>query len=99
MGLFSVKGTLSFKDGLMIWSARGSHDTAPYEIETTDGVLRFTSHVPLGGGNYVDWSGTFDGESVSNVKAVWSRAEEEDFIHDLFLGDVVTLIFKQQNKN
>ncbi len=93
IGLFSVKGTLSFKDGLLVWSVKGSGDSAPYETEEADGVLRFTSHVPEEGGSYIDWSGTYDGESVSNVKAIWTRAEEEDFIHDLFLPDVVTMLF------
>ena len=61
-----------------------------------DGVLGFTSHGPGEGGTYVDWSGTYNGESVSNVKAIWTRTEEDDFIHDLFLPDVVTLVFKQE---
>lgn len=93
LGLFSVRGTLSFKDGLLIWEAKDSEVSAPYEEEDMDGILKFTSRVPGEGGTYVDWSGTYDGESVSGVKAIWTRIEEEDFIHDLFLPDVVTLVF------
>lgn len=95
-GLFSVKGTLSFKDGLLIWSAKGSDESAPYETESLDGLLKFTSRVPGESGTYVDWSGTYDGHSVNDVRAIWTRAGEDDFIHDLFLPDVVSLVFKQK---
>lgn len=58
IGLFGVKGTLTFKDGLMVWSAKGSEDSAYYEIEEMDGIQKFTSHVLAKGGTYVDWGGT-----------------------------------------
>lgn len=95
IGLFSVKGTLSFKDGLLVWSAKGSEDSAPYETEEMDGVSRFTSRVPGKDGGHVEWTGAYDGEAVSDVKAIWTRAEEDDFFHNLFLPDVVTLVFKE----
>ena len=81
---------------MLIWSAKGSEDSAPYEVEEKDGFLRFSSQVPADGGTHVDWSGTYDGESVRNVQAVWTRTEEDDFVHDIFLPDVVTLVFKPE---
>lgn len=94
VGLVSVQGTLSFKEGRLIWAAKDSKDSAPYQKKITDGQVRFTARVEQPSGATVDWSGAFDGDSVSNVKAVWTRAKDDDFFHDLFLPAVVTLIFK-----
>ncbi len=94
VGLFKVKGTLSFKDGLLIWTVDNSQDSAPYQVVQNGDFLTFSSLVCSDNNTYVDWSGTFDGKSISNVIAVWNRAKEEDFVHDIFLPDVVTFIFK-----
>lgn len=96
IGLFSVKGVLSFKNGMLTWSTKDSKNSATYITDEVDGVLVFTSHVPGEDGIYVKWRGIYDGKSVSDVKATWTRTEEDDFIHDLFLPDVVTLVFKQK---
>lgn len=93
LGLFRVRGTLSFDDGLLVWSARGSNESAPYEVERHGGLLRFSATVDVEGGSHVDWSGTYDGKTLLEVRAVWTRVDEDDFVHDLFLPDVVTLIF------
>ena len=45
-------------------------------------------------GDYMHWSGTYDGAALHDVKAVWNRTQEKDFIHDLLLPDVVTFGFK-----
>lgn len=92
-GLFGVDGTLSFSNGELTWEAQGSRDTAPYEAELVDGQLLFQSLLPADDGTSVAWSGTFDGVSLRDVEARWSRATEEDAVHDFFLGDVVTLDF------
>ena len=95
LGMVSVKGTLSFENGRLVWTARDQRDSAPYTVEELNGTVKFTAHVPLTGDTYVDWNGTYDGVSVSQVHVIWNRSEEQDFIHDLFLPDVVKLVFRQ----
>jgi hypothetical protein len=96
VGLFKVKGTLSFQEGLLVWTVENSRDSAPYKFQQKDGVLSFSSHVLNDNNTYVDWSGTYDGKTISNVIAVWNRAKEEDFVHDFFLPDMVTFVFKEK---
>jgi len=96
IGLFSVKGTLAFEDGLLLWIVEESKDSAPYDLKKVDSTIVFTARVPMQNDDYVDWKGVYDGESLSNVTAVWARFNEDDLIHDFFLPDVVTLVFKQK---
>lgn len=95
IGLFRVKGRLSFAHGMLTWSAKGADASAPYSAREGEGVVTFAARVPADAGTHVDWSGAYDGKSLSNVKAVWTRTGEKDFIHDLFLPDVVTLVFEE----
>jgi hypothetical protein len=94
LGLFSVKGRLAFEDGNLVWTARGTREAAPYQVQAVDGGLKFMARLPAEQGTHVDWSGRFDGEALSEVEAVWDRSAEDDFFHDLLLPDVVTLVFK-----
>ncbi len=92
IGLVSVKGTLSFNEGSLVWTVDSTNDTAPYKLEEFDGSVKFTSRMPTQDGEYVDWSGVYDGKTLSDVTALWTRGKG-DFIHDLLLPDVVTLVF------
>lgn len=91
-GLIGVKGTLSFEDGFLIWSAKGSHDKIEYSWESVDGGIKFYAKAPIGNGETIEWSGVYDGKTIINVKAAWTR-QKGDFIHDLLLPDVLTLTF------
>ncbi len=97
-GLFSVQGTLIFKSELLIWQMGDSRESAPYEINKINEALIFTAHMKMADGTYVDWSGVYDGYSLKNVTAIWNRAEENDFIHELFFSDVVELLFTQEQE-
>lgn len=94
VGLFAVKGTLSFQDGEMTWTAQGDSNSAPYQIRETEGGILFNSKVAAEQDTIVHWSGFYDGATLSDVEAVWHRKNEEDFVHDLFLGEKLTLRFK-----
>ena len=91
-GMFSVRGTLSFRDGELIWTARGDEDTGPYLLTETDGQFAFSAEHSIENDERVRWSGSSNGQTVSNVTAVWTRAEG-DWVHDLFLPEQVTLEF------
>ncbi len=92
IGIVSVKGTLAFENGQLIWMVNGSKDIAPYQVDHVEGELVFSAQAPAENGEFVNWSGTFDGETIHNVTAKWTRVEG-DIIHDLFLPDVVTMVF------
>ncbi|MCK7593540.1 hypothetical protein [Pseudomarimonas salicorniae] len=92
-GLVRVRGTLSFEAGQLVWQAQGSRETAPYQVETRNGILLFSARVIHPDGSFVDWAGIFDGERLRGVVALWDRSQEKDFIHDLLLPTQVTLEF------
>ncbi|KAA3638043.1 MAG: hypothetical protein DWP95_13430 [Proteobacteria bacterium] len=95
LGIFSVKGTLSFSNGQLHWHVKGTTDSGFYHLHQDNGIYRFTAHVINDDGTFVDWSGIYNGNSVQDVQAIWNRSKEQDFIHNLFLPDHVILIFKQ----
>lgn len=97
LGLFGVNGVLSFNGGLLIWQVDDQKESGQYQIKKSNNVLKFTCRVFEKNGTYVDWSGEFDGQSLSNVKAIWTRIDEDDFFHDLFLSDIVSFTFTQKN--
>lgn len=98
LGLVSVNGDLSFKNGLLYWSTHNEVDSAPYSVTYKNGYVIFKSKLLLTNGTQVDWVGQFDGENIREVLATWHRENENDFIHDLFLPDVVTLTFSTNHK-
>ena len=84
--------TLVFKERTFAWTAvAGPHGYQPTPYETTeeDGRVIFTVRAVREAGDSVDWRGVYDGVSLSNVTAVWTRTEK-DFWHDLFLPATVT---------
>ncbi len=91
-GVMSVPGELSFRDGLLVWAARGSEDVGSYVLSGSTCPLEFTAEHYLENNEQVRWSGLSDGRTVSNVTAVWTR-NEGDWVHDLFLPHEVTLEF------
>jgi hypothetical protein len=91
-GLFSAPGTLSFRDGLLVWTARGTRDAGAYRVRPVPGGLAFRAEHALANGERAVWAGRHDGTRLHNVSAVWYRVEG-DWIHDLFLPDAVTLDF------
>ena len=99
-GLFRwirAKDTIVFKEGTFAWTSGidAGYKPAPYETTEENGSVIFTVRSVREEGDYVDWSGVYDGESLSNVTAVWTRVEK-DFVHDLLLPSKMTFIFKQR---
>ena len=93
IGLVSVKGTLSFKDGYLKWQAKGNEDSGLYTLQPDEHGVTFKSLVVLDNHEKVIWTGHFDGEHLTQVSAVWHRSPG-DAIHDLLLPDKVTLLFR-----
>ncbi len=91
-GMFRVGGTLSFRDGMLIWAARGEENAGPYSLTGTDGQFEFSAEHLIENDEHVRWSGSFDGQTATNVTAVWTRVEG-DWVHDLLLPEQVTLEF------
>lgn len=92
LGLFKVAGTLSFQDNFLTWRVDDEIDTGLYKITPKNGLIHFSAHVKMANGESVDWQGYFNGTSLMQVRAIWTRIEG-DFIHDLILPPVVTMIF------
>ncbi|MBT8142620.1 MAG: hypothetical protein HKN88_05480 [Gammaproteobacteria bacterium] len=92
MGLISVKGTLSFDDGMLVWEAKGSKDTAPYETLAVEGGMAFAATAVIENNETVAWSGIVDGDQLKNARAIWTR-QKGDLVHDLLLPDQVTMLF------
>jgi hypothetical protein len=92
IGLFSVNGNLSFADGQLIWTVKDSKDTGPYHTTEVEGGLNFNAKLSIENNEQVEWSGFYDGKTLHNVYAVWTR-NKGDFVHDLFLPKQVTLDF------
>lgn len=92
IGLVSVPGTLSFRDGQLIWVVEGDSDTSAYTSWHHDGMVEFRAEQEIDTGERVVWSGRYNGVQVQDVTAVWYR-NEGDFVHDLLLPDRVTLNF------
>ena len=103
-GLFSliaIKSTLEFKQGTFTWTRGEDFKPAPYKTAAEDGKIIFTAHAVGKEGvyadDYVDWRGIYDGESLRDVRAVWTRKEGSgDWLHDLLLPEVVTFVFGQE---
>ncbi len=92
-----VKGSIHFEAGQFYWTT-GKKDqdiqTAPYQLHQSGSHVIFTARVPesLDSQDFVDWQGQYDGHTLSNVQAIWTRVEK-DFIHDLMLPELVTFQF------
>lgn len=97
IGLFSVKGKLSFDDGMLVWTVKESKDIGPYQASEVEDGINFTAQLSIENNETVEWSGLFDGQSVQNVQAVWTR-QKGDFVHDLLLPKQVTLDFTPVKK-
>lgn len=93
IGVFSVPGTVSFQEGMLVWTAQGTHDVGPYMISQRDGTIAFTARHGLENAEHVFWRGFSDGETLYDVTAVWTR-QEGDLVHDALLPKQVTLDFK-----
>lgn len=92
IGLFSVKGILSFADGQLIWAVKDSQDIGPYQTTEVEGGINFKAHLSIENNEQVVWSGFYDGKTLHNAHAVWTRVKG-DFVHDLLLPEQVTLDF------
>ncbi|MDP2559774.1 hypothetical protein [Psychrobium sp. 1_MG-2023] len=92
IGFSGVKGTLSFNNGLLTWTALHGRDSGVYQIKKHQQAHQFKASVIIENDEHIQWTGRYDGQSLYDVKAVWSR-NTGDFIHDRLLPDVVTLIF------
>lgn len=96
VGLFCVDGVLSFKGGQLYWSVEDSVDKADYLLKPGEGFINFSASYTIENNETVDWSGKYNGTRVYDVQAVWTR-QPGDWIHDLFLPDVVTMKFKPED--
>jgi hypothetical protein len=92
IGLFSVKGNLSFANGQLIWAVKDSKDIGPYQITEVEGGISFKANLTIENNEQVEWSGFYDGNTLYDVQAIWTR-NKGDFVHDLFLPKQVTLDF------
>jgi hypothetical protein len=93
VGLVSVPGTLSFRDGALVWAAQDTIDCSTYNLTPAEDGYRFAAEYRIENDEHVSWSGWTDGLAVRDVTAVWTRVEG-DFIHDLLLPEQVTLHFR-----
>lgn len=102
LGLINSKTTIEFKEGTFAWTKGEDFEPAPYETTEENGKIIFTARAAgKEGGDYVDdyvvWSGIYDGESLSDVTAVWTRKKGgSNWLYDFLLPEVVTFIFKQK---
>lgn len=92
MGLVSVPGTLSFREGLLVWAAQDTIDCTPYTLTPVEDGYHFAAQYRIENDEHVSWSGWTDGQTVRDVTAIWTRVEG-DFIHDLLLPERVTMRF------
>ncbi len=91
-GVFSVRGTLSFREGMLVWTVEGDEDVGAYSLIKRDGYVKFAAEHFIENNERVVWSGNSNGETVTDVTAVWTRVKG-DFVHDVFLPAQVTLEF------
>ncbi|MBC8259380.1 MAG: hypothetical protein H8E38_10210 [SAR324 cluster bacterium] len=78
----SVDDTIVFEEGNFFWSSGvdGGYKPVPYKIELKNAKIIFTVHSGREEGDYVDWTGFYDGGSLDNVTAVWTRVEKIIFM-------------------
>lgn len=97
-GWVRVKDSVVFSNGTFIWSSGvgGGYKPATYETREENGKLIFTVRSRREEGDYVDWEGVYDGESISELKGVWTLVEN-DFIHNLLFPQQVVLVFEQNS--
>jgi hypothetical protein len=102
LGLMRSKTIIEFKEGTFAWTTGEDFEPAPYETTEENGKIIFTARAAgKEGGAYVDdyadWSGVYNGESLSDVTAVWTRKEGGgNWLYDFLLPEVVTFIFEQE---
>lgn len=92
-GAFGVDGVLSFDDGSLCWTVEGERDCAPVELIAGDGYLLFSSEHRGERDERIDWSGRYDGRTLSDVTVLWTRVEG-DAVHDLLLPERLVLAFE-----
>lgn len=95
-----VKGSISFKDGHLLWIAdkekdEQQHELLAYQISCQDDVTIFNTQqqeVREITKDLISWQGKFDGKKVYDVTTKWTRVEK-DFFHDMLLPKVETFDF------
>ncbi len=100
LGLFGRTGVLAFQDGLATWTVgEGAQDLLPacYRVSKAQDGSRFRITMKGRDGGTVEWRGLYDGSTVRDVEAVWTR-RKGDFVHDLLLPDAVLLRFTAEAK-
>ncbi|MBT3839580.1 MAG: formylglycine-generating enzyme family protein [Candidatus Marinimicrobia bacterium] len=94
LGFFKSREKLIFNDGSLITTSSKPHIRLPYQTFQENGKTKFTARGPTDyDGGTIEWTGTYNGESLENVKGDWIRGEKGHFLHDLLLTDVVTWFF------
>ena len=91
-GLFSVRGALSFRNGMLVWSEGESEDVGQYSASAAGCLREFSAEHVIERNERVRWSGASDGRTVTGVTAVWTRVKG-NLMHDLFLPEQVILDF------
>ncbi|MBC8215347.1 MAG: hypothetical protein H8E64_02410 [Candidatus Marinimicrobia bacterium] len=79
--------TIEFKDGMIssTLSVKSGYKPASYNTKEENGNIVFTARAAREKGDYFDWIGVFDGESLIDVKMTWT----ED-------GETRNYVFKQK---
>ena len=100
-GLFRwirVEDSFSFENGMIVWESGlgGGYKQVPFETSYIDEKLMFKARFFREEGDFVDWTGVYDGESISEVKGIWTRVED-DFVHNLLLPAKVNFLFKVED--
>ena len=96
-GLFrwiQVEDSFFFENGMIVWESGlgGGYKPVPFETSSIDENLMFKARFFREEGDFVDWTGVYDGESISEVKGVWTIVED-DFVHNLLLPEKVNFLF------
>lgn len=96
VGLICVDGVLSFKNGQLYWTVDDSVDKANFQLTPAEDFVSFSASYTIENNESVEWSGKYNGTIVYDVKALWTR-QPGDWVHDMFLPDVVTMMFKPKD--
>ncbi|NNF66820.1 MAG: hypothetical protein HKM98_04865 [Gammaproteobacteria bacterium] len=103
LAVFGSKVVLEFSHGIFTWVNGEDFEPAKYEATISDNKVYFSVHaVGRQGGDfsadYVDWSGSFDGKTLNDVTAVWTRNGRGNWLYNFLLPDVVRFKFKQKGE-
>jgi hypothetical protein len=79
MNLLRYKDTIEFNDGIIssTLAEAGGYQPACYTVIEQDGVVRFTARSERAADDYFHWHGTYNGESLDDVRMVWTKGGKQ----------------------